>query len=185
MKILRKMIALVMVTIMAAMLFASCKPADETQTTPGASGTQSESNDPNAPAKPEKLTIWLQKTFSDEFNNAFAQLFQDFGKENGIAISTGDRRRGSASRYKASRSARGKELSEYRLYGACEPHGLCEAGCALLRRGYHRGTRGKWNKDYGQYPRYDLCGRCSICGTLLGAVLDALVSQGPLEGGRI
>lgn len=88
MKILRKMIALVMVTIMAAMLFASCKPADETQTTPGASGTQSESNDPNAPAKPEKLTIWLQKTFSDEFNNAFAQLFQDFGKENGIAIST-------------------------------------------------------------------------------------------------
>ena len=88
MKILRKMIALVMVTIMAAMLFASCKPADETQTTPGASGTPSESNDPNAPAKPEKLTIWLQKTFSDEFNNAFAQLFQDFGKENGIAIST-------------------------------------------------------------------------------------------------
>ena len=88
MKILRKMIALVMVTIMAAMLFASCKPADETQTTPGASGTQEQSNDPNAPAKPEKLTIWLQKTFSDEFNNAFAQLFQDFGKENGIAIST-------------------------------------------------------------------------------------------------
>lgn len=39
------------------------------------------------PAKPEKLTIWLQKTFSDDFNNGFAALFEDFGKEYGIEIS--------------------------------------------------------------------------------------------------
>ena len=87
MKFSRKIVALIMVLIMSAMMLAACAPAEQTPAATGSVGDETQSNS-NEPAKPEKLTIWLQKTFSDEFNNAFAQLFQDFGKENGIAIST-------------------------------------------------------------------------------------------------
>lgn len=41
-----------------------------------------------AEEKPETLTVWLQKTFSEDFNNAFAALFTEFGEANGIKVNT-------------------------------------------------------------------------------------------------
>lgn len=36
--------------------------------------------------KPAKLTVWLQKTFNEDFNNGFAALFTEFGDANGIKV---------------------------------------------------------------------------------------------------
>ena len=67
---LRKRIALLLATVMMLTMFTGLTAfaGDE-------------------PAKPAKLTVWLQKTFNDEFNEAFAALFVEFGEANGINIS--------------------------------------------------------------------------------------------------
>jgi multiple sugar transport system substrate-binding protein len=50
--------------------------------------TASTGSESGAPAKPQTITVWIQKTFNDEFNEAFAQLFIDWGKQNGIRVNT-------------------------------------------------------------------------------------------------
>ncbi len=85
----KRLFALIMAVLMTVMVLTACKPADTQPTDSPSADPGTTTNEPSGePAKPEKLTVWLQKTFSDDFNNAFAQLFQDFGKENGINIST-------------------------------------------------------------------------------------------------
>ncbi len=63
---MKKIISAVMAIVMLLMMVVGMAAAEE---------------------KPEQLTVWLQKTFSEDFNNAFAALFTQFGEENGINVS--------------------------------------------------------------------------------------------------
>ena len=38
------------------------------------------------PEKPKELNIWLQQTFSEEFNEAIVKCFEEFGRQNGITV---------------------------------------------------------------------------------------------------
>ena len=95
MKKYSKLIALLLVLIMCAAMAASCgqqnaeTPSEEPSAAPSEDQGAEEPAEPSSdePAKPEKLTVWLQKTFSDDFNNAFAALFEEFGEKNGIEVS--------------------------------------------------------------------------------------------------
>lgn len=70
---MKKVLALVLALIMALTIFAACG-----EKAPDAQGED---------GKPKKLTVWIQQTFSEEFNNGFAALFEEFGEANGIEIS--------------------------------------------------------------------------------------------------
>jgi multiple sugar transport system substrate-binding protein len=67
------------ICFVAFVVLTGCSKKPEPQAVAGANGE---------PAKPATITVWLQKTFSDEFNEAFAQLFTDWGKQNGIRVNT-------------------------------------------------------------------------------------------------
>lgn len=92
---MKKILALVLALIMVLAVFAGCgskkedapadTPAEEPKTEAPADAVI---EDDGAPEKPEKITVWMQKTFNEEFNNLFAGLFQEFGEANGIEVST-------------------------------------------------------------------------------------------------
>lgn len=91
-----KLIAIVLAIMMIASMAMACTGAEtpDSKTTTDSSASSGTSpavadegtETSNEPAKPEKLTVWLQQTFSEEFNEGFAQLFTEFGEANGIKV---------------------------------------------------------------------------------------------------
>jgi ABC-type glycerol-3-phosphate transport system substrate-binding protein len=88
-----KWVALLLAFMMMSALFVGCAKSDVSESASTSSGASSQVSSGEAststetePEKPEKLTIWIQKTFSDDFNNAYAALFEEFGEQNGIEV---------------------------------------------------------------------------------------------------
>lgn len=68
---MKKVIALAIVLIMVLGLCAACSSG----------GGSKDKGD-----KPKELTVWLQQTFSEEFNEGYAALYKEFGEQNGIKM---------------------------------------------------------------------------------------------------
>jgi len=88
----KKMLFGMSILIAAAMILGACAPvATQVQATPVAtesiapSATQA-SNSPAEPAKPEKLTFWMQKTFVDEGNAEIEAHVKEFTEKTGIPV---------------------------------------------------------------------------------------------------
>ena len=87
----KKWVALLLVFLTMAVMFAGC--AEEVTSTtvtesevPSQVSNETTTSTETVPEKPERLKIWIQKTFSDDFNTVYAALYEEFGRQNGIEI---------------------------------------------------------------------------------------------------
>ena len=82
---MKKLLSLLLAALFTTSLFAACNSPGAPAAGPSASGA-TVSAASAGDEKPQKMTVWFKKLFSDEVNENFVKRCEDFGAQNGIEM---------------------------------------------------------------------------------------------------